>query len=50
MGERLKSVKVPLSAWQALTRICATTEEPRTKALARIILEAEKAAQQKGKE
>lgn len=48
----LKSVKVPLSAWRVLTHICATTEESRTKALTRLILEAEKAAQsqQKGNE
>lgn len=54
MSEPLKSVKIPLSAWRALTRLCSMTEEPRTKALARLILEAEKQqamqSQQKGNE
>ena len=42
MSERLKSVKIPFSAWQALTRLCAATGEPRTRLLAKIIHEAEK--------
>ena len=45
MSERLKSVKVPFSAWQALTRICASSEEPRTQALARLIYAEEKRVQ-----
>jgi hypothetical protein len=36
------SVKITLEAWKALTRICAETGEPRTKALTRIILDEEK--------
>lgn len=42
MKTDLKSVKLPFAAWQALTRICAETGEPRTKALERIVLKAEK--------
>ena len=42
MSERLKSVKIPFSAWQALTRMCAATGEPRTRQLAKIIEQAER--------
>ena len=42
MSERLKSVKIPFSAWQALTRLCAASGEPRTRQLAKIIDQAER--------
>ena len=45
MSERLKSVKIPFSAWQALTRLCAATGEPRTRQLAKIIDQAERQSQ-----
>lgn len=32
-----KSVKLLFGTWQALTRICAATGEPRTRALERIV-------------
>jgi macrodomain Ter protein organizer (MatP/YcbG family) len=37
-----KSIKLTFAAWQAVTRMCAHTGEPRTRLLERIIQEAEK--------